>query len=337
MRIMGRPRVLFAVLTSCFLLAGCGSGPGQVGAAVIIGDHVVSVDTVQALIDKAVQGQPLARQLAQQHKVDLIGREAVQQLVVHDVLAKVAKREGLTFDEAALTQAMQQDPLAAPLPVDGSVPPEQAANLIVTRARDHREALTDRLLQQQLALKYLTRISITFDFSTVSGTDGNVREKAFDKARLFAADPAAAQQALQQDARNQALQAQEQGQEPPASPQNIGVKLVAAQSLGDAASPLFGLPAGSVFAFQPSPTDATWVVVVVRDRVVGPPITVEQDTQPTPDQLAAVGQRLLQPDLTAASPKINPRYGVWDPIALNLAPSEATTLGIALPPGKAKS
>jgi len=217
------------------------------------------------------------------------------------------------------------------------VPPEQAANLIVTRARDHREALTDRLLQQQLALKYLTRISITFDFSTISGTDGNVREKAFDKAKLFAADPAAAQKALQQDARDQALQAQEQGQEPPASPQNIGIKLVAAQSLGDAASPLFGLPAGSVFAFQPSPTDATWVVVVVRDRTIGPPITVEQDTQPTPDQLAAVGQRLLQPDLTAASPKINPRYGVWDPIALNLAPSEATTLGLALTPGKAKS
>jgi hypothetical protein len=333
MRIMSRPRVLFAVLASCFLLAGCGSGPGQAGAAVIIGDHVVSIDQVQALIDRAVQDQPLARQMGQQHKLDLIGREAVKQLVVHDVLTKVAKREGLVVNEAQISQTLAKDPLVQPLPSDGSVPPDQAAKEIVIRARDHREALTDVLLQQQLALKYLTRLSVTFDVSPVSGqnADGsvaNARDKAIEKAKLFAADPAAAMAALQQDAQAFAMQAAQQGQQPP---QNIGIQLVAAQSPDFAATALFGVPAGTVIAFQPSPADATWLVVVVRNRVAGAPVVVNQATQPTPDQLAAIGQRLLQPDIDAASPKINPRYGVWDPVALNLAPSAATTTGIVLP------
>jgi hypothetical protein len=333
MRIMGRPRVLFAVLTSCFLLAGCGSGPGQVGAAVIIGDQVVTIDQVQALIDKAVQDQPLARQMGQQHKLDLIGREAVQQLVIHDVLTKVAKREGLVVDDAKISQTLQQNPFGQPLPTDGSVPTEQAVKEIVTRARDNREAISDVFLQQQLALKYLTRISVTFDVSPVSGqnADGsavNARDKAIEKAKLFAANPAAATAALQQDEQALAMQAAQQGQQPP---QNIGIPLVAAESPGFAATALFGVPAGTVIAFQPSPDDATWLVVVVRARTVGAPVPVAGATQPTPDQLSTIGQRLLQPDISATSLKINPRYGVWDPVALNLAPSEAVTTGIVLP------
>jgi hypothetical protein len=303
---------------------------------VIIDDHVVSIDQVQALIDRAVQDQPLARQMAQQHKLDLIGREAVQQLVIHDVLAKVAKREGLVVDDAQISQTLQKDPLAPVVPADGSVPPEQAAKEIVTRARDHREAIVDLILQQQLALKYLTRLSVTFDYSPVAsqnadGTPVNARDVALEKAKLFASDPAAATASLQQDAQAFAAQAAQQGQAPPAKPQNIGVQLVAAQSPADAGTALFGVPAGTVVAFQPSSGDAGWVVVVVRDRTIGAPVTVTDATQPTPDQLGAIGQRLLQPDIDTTSLKINPRYGVWDPVALNLAPSEATTTGIVLP------
>jgi hypothetical protein len=320
---MGRPRALFAVLAGCLLLAGCGSGPSQVGAAVIIGDHVVSVDEVQQLIDKAVKEQPLAQQLAQQHKLDLVGREIVHQLVIHDVLTKVAQREGLAVNDAQVSQVLQKDPLAAPLPTNGSVPASLAPQEIVIRARDHRAAITDTILQQQLALKYLSRLSITFDYSVIStGTAGvtsaTVRDTAIDKAKQFAASPGAATQLIQQE--------QQSG-----GRASVGQQIPAAQSPPDAATVLFGVPANTVIAFQPSPTDPTWVVVVVRNRTVGAPIAVDQAAQPTPDQLTAIGQRLLQPDFSTTTLKINPRYGVWDLVDMNVAPSEATTKGVVLP------
>jgi hypothetical protein len=323
MRIMGRPRVLFAVLASCLVLAGCGSGPSQVGAAVIVDGQVISVDEVQGLIDKALQDQPLARQMAQQHKLDLVGREVVQQLLIHDTLAKVAKREGIVANNDAIAQALQQDPLAEPLPVDGSVPPEQAAKQIVIRARDHREAITDVFLEQQLAAKYFARLSVTFDFSAISadsvgGTSTTVRDKAIQTAKQYAGNLNAATELIKQAA-------QAGGQA------STGQTIPAVQSPPDAATILFGVPANTVVAFQPDPSQATWVVVIVRDRIIGAPAAVDQATQPTSDQLTAIGQRLLEPDLDAASLKINPRYGVWDKVAMNVAPSEAMTTGVVLP------
>jgi hypothetical protein len=323
MRIMGRPRALFAVLAGCLLLAGCASGPSQVGAAVILDGHVVSVDEVQQLIDKSVQQQPLAQQFAQQHKLDLVGREVVHQLVIHDVLTKVAQRERLVVDDSQVTQLLKEDPLAAPLPTDGSMPPDVGAQQIVLRARDRREALTDMFLEERLAAKYLPTLSATVDYTVIQGDTGGAnpatsRQQAIDKAKAFAADPDFATRSIQQDA------AQAQGK-------NIGVKIVAAQSPLDATSPLLGAPANSVIALQPNSDSATWAVVVVRQRDVGTPVAVTQADQLTLDQITAIGQRMLQPEFGTTSLKINPRYGVWDPVAMNVAPSEATTTGVVLP------
>jgi hypothetical protein len=324
MRIMGRPRALFAVLSGCLLLAGCGSGPSQVGAAVILDGHVVSVDEVQQLIDKSVQQQPLAQQLAQQQKLDLVGREVVHQLVIHDVLTKIAQRDGLVVNESQVAQLFQSDPLAAPLPTDGSVPPDVAAQQIVLRARDRREVLTDMFLEQGLAEKYLPTLSATVDFTVIQGDIGGAnpatsRQQAIDKAKAFAADPGFATRSIQQDAA------------PSAAGQRIGVKIVAAQSPLGAATPLLGAPANSVIALQPNSGSATWAVVVVRQRDIGTPVAVNQADQLTLDQVTAIGQRMLQPEFGTTSLKINPRYGVWDPVAMNVAPSEATTMGVVLP------
>jgi hypothetical protein len=86
-----------------------------------------------------------------------------------------------------------------------------------------------------------------------------------------------------------------------------------------------------VVALQPDSSSASWAVVVVRQRDVGTPAAVNQADQLTLDQIMAIGQRMLQPDFGTTSLKINPRYGVWDPVAMNVAPSEATTTGVVLP------
>ncbi|OXM73221.1 hypothetical protein CF166_11060 [Amycolatopsis sp. KNN50.9b] len=322
MRIMGRSRSLLAALAACLLLAGCGSGPSQVGAAVIVGDREITVDQVQDLLDKAVLEQPAAQQLSQQHKLDLLGREIVRQLVVHDVLARAAQREGLAVDPRLLDQFLADDPLADPVSTAGA-DPSQLAQQIANRVRDHREVITDSLLLQALGQKYLDRMSVTFDYTSVSSDLGGAqpldrREQAIAKAEQMAASPAAAAEVIRADAAAGVRT-------------SVGEAVPAAQAPDLATLVLFGVPPGTVVAFQPSQEQAVWIVAIVRERNLNAPSSGEQAVQPSPAQLAAIGQRLLQPYVEEAGVRINPRYGVWDPVAMNLAPSSAETTGVVVP------
>ncbi|MEC3975977.1 hypothetical protein [Amycolatopsis sp. H20-H5] len=330
---MGRPRALVAVLAGALLLAGCGSGPSQVGAAVIIGDKAVSVDRVQGLIDKAVREQPYAQQLAKDHKLAVLGREVVRQLVLHDVITRAAQQEKLGVNESQLAQVLQKDPLAMPAPVGPASDAASSVTEAVLRVRDHRESLTDTLLQQELALKYLSNLSVTFDYTAVSAPqtqDGGVskvspaesaslRDQAFEKAKLFASGPDVAAQALKLESQS------------PTSQAVIGQKRPAVQSPAIAATVLFGAPINTVAAFQPEPGVDFWVVGVIRERTAGAPISVDQAPKPTSDDLIAIGRRLLEPYLGDVSFRVNPRYGVWDVVGMDLASSEATKKGIVLP------
>ncbi|WP_312871776.1 hypothetical protein [Amycolatopsis acididurans] len=319
---MGRPRALVAVLAACLLLAGCGSGPSQVTTALYLGDRHVSVDEVQGLIDKAVQEQPAARQLAQQHKADMLGREIVRQMIVHQMVTQTAQMDGVVVDPAQISQVMAQDPLAAPVSATNT-DASQLAQQIVYRVRDHREVVSDQLLLQSLGAQYFDKLTVTFDYTSVVSDDGganpvSMREKAFAKAQQMAADPAAAAKVIQADSAS--------GQQT-----GVGEKVPAVQAPDLAGMVLFGVEPGTVVAFQPSSAQPVWIVAVVRARDLTTPQAVDQTSEPTSTQLAAIGQRLLQTYLQQAGLKVNPRYGVWDPAGLALAPSEAETTGLVLP------
>ncbi|MFE5567190.1 MULTISPECIES: hypothetical protein [Amycolatopsis] len=325
MRIMGRRRALVGVLAGSLLLAGCNAGPGQVGAAVIIDGKTVSVDRVQQLIDKAVREHPYGQQLAAEHKLDLVGREIVRQEILHDLTERAAQREGVRVDESLVVNALQNDPLAKPMEANPQNDPALSVQQLVARVRDHRDALVDAALQTQLAMKYLDKLTVTFDFSSVSSTDATgsdadkLREQAIEKAKKFAASPNAAAELIAQDQQTADTQA------------GTGQKLPAMQSPATAATVLFGLEPNTVAAFQPTPQQPLWVVVVMRERAADKPVASDQATQPTAQQLAGVGIRLLQPYLDQVDLKVNPRYGVWDVVGMDLAPNEASKKGIVLP------
>ncbi|AIG73743.1 Conserved putative secreted protein [Amycolatopsis japonica] len=325
MRIMGRRRALVGVLAGSLLLAGCNAGPGQVGAAVIIDGKTVSVDRVQQLIDKAVREHPYGQQLASEHKLDLVGREIVRQEILHDLTERAAQREGVRVDESLVVNALQNDPLAKPMEANPQNDPALSVQQLVARVRDHRDALVDAALQTQLAMKYLDKLTVTFDFSSVSSTDATgsdadkLREQAIEKAKKFAASPNAAAELIAQDQQTADTQA------------GTGQKLPAMQSPATAATVLFGLEPNTVAAFQPTPQQPLWVVVVMRERAADKPVASDQATQPTAQQLAGVGIRLLQPYLDQVDLKVNPRYGVWDVVGMDLAPNEASKKGIVLP------
>lgn len=314
-RIMARPRALVAVLAGCLLLAGCGSGPSQTTAAVLFGDHEVTVDQVQQVIDRAVQRQPAARQLAQQHKLDLLGRAVVSQLVLHELITRAARREGLRADPTQVEQAMAG--LDQPVPTSG-VDPAGLASAIALRARDRTEAATDYLLEQELGDKYADKMSVDFDYTTVASDDnGPRRAQAQAKAEQAASSPNATTALVRADA--------DAGVE--AEP---GFSLPALQSPVLAGSVLFGVPAGTVVAFQPDPSQSIWIVATIRKRDLNspPPAQIQPSS---PSELVLIGIRLLQQDVASSGVEINPRYGVWDPVAMSLAPNTAELSGFVLP------
>ncbi|MEV0069798.1 hypothetical protein [Amycolatopsis sp. NPDC050768] len=333
MRIMGRlgskkrSSALVGVVASGLLLAGCGAGPSQVGAAAVIDGQVTTIDQVQGLLDKAVQEQPYAQQLAAQHKLDLVGREIVRQQLLHTVVRKAAQKEGLSTDDAAISAAMSQgDPLAGVLPENLAQDQPAAVTQLVWRVRDHREAITDQYLEQKLAAKYLPTLSVNFDYTSIGAPTSDseapaidaatARSQAIAKAQEYAANPNAIQTEIQGGAQG-----------------NVGQQAPALSSPEDAATVLFGVPANTAIAFQPNPTSAPtwWVTAIVRQRATDKPVATDQVQQPTPDQIGAIGVRLLQPYVNDVDYKINPRYGVWDPVGMDLAANANSFQGIVLP------
>lgn len=317
-RIMRRPRVLVTVLLGCLVLAGCGSGPSQVRAAVLIGDHEITVDQVQQVIDRAVREQPAAQQLAQQHKLDLVGRAVVGQFVIHELITRAAQREGLHADPVQVNQAM--DVLAQPVSV-GSTDPSELPGQIALRARDRTEAATDYVLERQLGEKYINHLSVIVDYTTVAYDENGVtrREQARAKAEQFASSPNGAHPVIEAD-RWDRDDAQE------------NVPFFAAAGTVLQGTAIFGVPPGTVVSFEAIPSRSLWVVAVVRKRDLTTPVPAsEVQGPPSPETLAALGRRLLQPDVDSSGVKINPRYGVWDPIAMNVAPSAAESAGFILP------
>ncbi|WIX81804.1 hypothetical protein QRX50_14110 [Amycolatopsis carbonis] len=297
------------------------------GTAAVIDGQVTTIDQVQGLLDKAVQEQPYAQQLAAQHKLDLVGREIVRQQLLHAVVRKAAQKEGLSTDDAAISAAMSQgDPLAGALPENLAQDQPAAVTQLVWRVRDHREAITDQYLEQKLAAKYLPMLSVTVDYTVIgapSADDGaptidpaTARSEALANAQRYAADPAALQADLAKGAQG-----------------NVGEPLVGLSSPADASTVLFGTAPNNVIAFQPNSTGAPsgWIVAVVKQRATDKPVSTDQPQQPTPDQIGAVGVRLLQPYVNDVNYKINPRYGVWDTVGMDLAANANSLQGVVLP------
>src|SRR5918997_1156798 len=92
----------------------------------------------------------------------------------------------------------------------------------------------------------------------------------------------------------------------------------AASSPDNASTVLFGVPVGTVVTFQPNPQQSTWIVARVVDRRTDAPSDPAAVNGISQAQLIAIGERLLQPTADPVGIRVNPRYGVWDPIQLRI-------------------
>lgn len=299
----GPGAVLAVAALALGLVAGCGTGPSQVGAAAIVDDRVVALDQVQQQLSRvlAKEGPEAKAQLKAGGQLDDVSRQIVSLEIQHELLTIAAQREGLEVDESQVTRLIEE--------LGGA---QAASRGTVYTAGNFRERARDQLLAVELGRKYLPRLAVTIDYTTV-----NTRTAAQQRTReLAAAGAAGARELIRADVERGAAAALDQ-------------RIVAARNPSFASAPPFGVSEGTVVAF-PSETQAgSWLVTVVTGRSTS-------DGDPPPGAgteglerslLAAVGLRQLAMTADRVGVRLNPRFGVWDPVSLQAVPNASETTG----------
>jgi hypothetical protein len=293
---LGTPLCLAVLLAGT--LAGCASGPNQVTSAAIVGPAGIPLSTVQDRIGQLLgQTELVERTLASGGQPSDISRDVVSGSVVYALAVEAAKRAGITIDPAQVDAA-----LAAEAQLGGSRP---------ETAEGARERAFAELVMAELARRELDRLVVRLD-ATVVDSEAEAERLARLAARR---DPAADEEFEASGSRGVQARAAE----------------VAAADPLAATAVWFGTPGGRVLYFQPNPGRGAWVVVRVNERQLTTPATGPVAPAPSvaarldPASLQLIGLRLLQPLAEELGVQVNPRFGVWDPLAMRVVrEAEAT-------------
>lgn len=293
-----RSLALVGVLAVGLTLSACDAGPSQVGAAVIIGDQRISLDTVQTRIDTVLDSPQTMAQLKQQGLgVPYASRFIIADEVEHQLLAVAAPREGLTVTDSEIDEALE----AAGGPVE-------AARQLLTDQPHVRAVVRDQLLLHALGEKYFGKIGLSYDSVEVQ-TPGQAKDLA--------------RQIAQQPARSQELMAAVPGAKPVlgkfSTTAGAGDPDTQMQDAVDAVT--YYAPANSVLMIAPSqdaPKGSGYTVVYVRS--VTPVAAAPLDTSQI--QLSKVGEYLLRPYAVELGVRVSPRYGAWDSSTMSVVPTE---------------
>jgi hypothetical protein len=284
-------RALAVVATVGVVVSGCGTGPSQVGSAVIVGTTSVPLEQVQSRLDVALGKTDVVAQLASSGVgAPDIARDVVTGAVMHDLLARTAATEGITVSEADVDAALQES---------GGADAAQSQSLYDLSAI--RERVRDRLIAVKHAQRIVPGLTITADLVAA-----NSRDDAAAKARVLATGGPEADALFASN--------------PETSRRNMSYQAV--RSPEAASTVLFGLPVGRTAYFQPSPQQGGWIVLRVTDR--------QEDANADPSaaaslgdsDLAAIGDRLLQPLSEEVGVRVNPRFGVWDPVSMRVVAAD---------------
>ena len=294
-------RIIAALVVVGALAAGCGTGPSRVDSAAIVGQTSIPLAEVQPAITSVLTRPGLVEGLESQggSQAD-IGRAVVSQLVIRDLLGRAVAEQGVTVTEQQVTDQLERA---------GGEEAVTAGSLAIGGAR---ASVRDDLELTALARAQLDRLAVTADVAVAQS-----RDEALRLAEDVAAGGERAEAALAGAGTTQR-----------------GLSIRPAETPQAALTPLIGIPAGRVAAFQLG-TGQGWVVVRVTDRTVdAPPPAPEANAaaQLDPQTLAEAGVRLLTPTALDTGVELNPRYGTWDPVRMLAVPSEEES-SLVLPTG----
>ncbi|RJQ71639.1 hypothetical protein D5S17_27995 [Pseudonocardiaceae bacterium YIM PH 21723] len=296
--------VTIAAFTLLGVVTGCGSGPSRANAAAVIGDTTIPVSDIQQRLDAVLKKEPGADKLSQQRRLDDVSRQLVTLAVRHELIQQAAKRENLSVDEKQINDLIDQ--------VGGA---EKASKGTVYTPERFHERTSDQLLTVALGTKYLSRLSVTFDFTFAAQ-----RDEALAKAKEMASGPDGVKRVIERDkARN--LEAQ------------FGVTHTAKDNPKLATLAMFGAPQGSVVAFQlgqdGEAAETGFMIAHIVKREVAP-ATGQQAPSDQQDSRAmeSFGLRMLAFQATESTLELSPRYGEWDEIELSALGANNPSSGV---------
>lgn len=299
--VIPRPGRLFVALAAAgLLLTGCGTGPGQPGAAAVVGGETIPVSEVQTWFDGLLAAeQEVKPQLQAQGQMDDVARN-IATLSVRAKLAELAARE----ENITIPDRRVSEEIAA---LGGA---EAATQGQIYTPQNFREGVRSQLIVTELGRKYADRLAVTFDY-----TQATTRADAEQKARRMATSAEEARKVLAEDAAAGLPAMESQRLRAAETPQSNALA---------AATPLFAADPGTVLAFQGQQA-GQWLVARVTERRTdargSAPAPMDQQT------LQGLGTQLLALTGDRVGVELSPRYGVWDPIAVATAPNEGETTG----------
>jgi hypothetical protein len=285
-------RVLAAVVVVGAVVSGCG-GPEQAGSAVIVGDTSVSLESVQAQLSDALKRVPPAG--LQQDTPAAVARDIVTNEILHGLVERQATARSVTVTDADVDAFIAQQGGTQSL----------LQNSILDEA-GLRQQVRDNLLAAGLAKRAVAGLQVTADL--VAAT---TKDEAVADAQKLAVGGSAADALFTNPQTSQR-----------------GIVYTAATTPGIASTVVFGTPVGGTVYFQPNPQQATWIVFRVTGKRTDAPSDPAAVSQISQDQLVSIGQRTLQPVADRLGVRVNPRYGVWDPIALRVVAADQVSGGL---------
>lgn len=299
---MGMRRLFAGVAVFGVLVSGCG-GPPQAGSAVIVGDDAVPLGQVQSALTAMLAKVPADQRQAGQDIA--FARSIVTNDVLHSLLGRLGSTAGIAVSDTDIDTFLEQQGGAAAL--------EQSTGL---DADELRKESHDLLVAIALGRRVAPGLVVTAD--VVGATS---REDAEAKARVLAAGGAASAALFANTGtamRNQQFAA-------------LTFPLQSGSAAGGTRSVVLGTDVGDTVAYQPDPQQAAWSVFRVTQRRTD---AVPQDPTALSKlgeaELLQIGQRTVQPLAESLGVRVNPRYGVWDPISLAVVQPDQTA-GVILP------
>lgn len=268
----------------------------------IVGDSAIPLGVFQPKLDAALHSGIAQQVISQGADPTLVARFFATQSVNHELTTQQAKALGVQVKDvdvdALIAAAGGPDRVSSELGVLGG-------------PADVKEAVRDYLLRAEIGKKILPGLVVVTDLVPAAS-----RADAEHIAAELAKGGSAADKVLATPGAQKA------------------VATVGATNPDAAAQPPFGVPPGSVVAFQPSPDQAGWLVARVLERRTNGPKDAAAIGQISTGQLASIGRRYVQlKALESGGVRLNPRYGVWDPVGLQAVQTPADITGEIIAPG----
>jgi SurA N-terminal domain len=294
------------------LVGGCGFGTSQLGtgqldAAAFVGATKIPLGQVhgQLVSVLAKEGPQVRAELAADHQLGDLSRKILTVRIRHQLLEIAARRAGLTVDQAHVNRLIKE--------AGGA---EAGSKGTIFDANSYRQRAKDQLLMAALGRLALRNSAVTVDYTTA-----DTRTAAKQRVeQLSQAGATRARQSIDADVRA-------------GKDAELDKRIVASDDPIFATTPAFGVTAGTIVAFQLS-DNTPWVIIMVTNRTnhgAQPSVHAPHLDQVDPAVLEAIGLRQLGPVAQELGVRLSPRYGVWDPVNLQVVPDANETSGFLAP------